>query len=79
LHTTTSTETSNYYLLIHELAHNTLHNNDHLNKIFYETVNELGARLTALALAKPELFKKLNVFVPVLAMQASAATANNEK
>jgi hypothetical protein len=48
--------TDNYELLIHELAHNTLHNNDHLHKIFYETVTELGAKLAILALTEPRLF-----------------------
>ena len=46
----------NYELLIHELAHNTLHNNDHLHKSFYDTVTELGAKLAVLALAEPKLF-----------------------
>jgi hypothetical protein len=46
----------NYELLIHELAHNTLNNNDHLHKIFYDTVTELGAKLAILALAEPRLF-----------------------
>jgi hypothetical protein len=46
----------NYELLIHELAHNTLHSNDHLHQVFYNTVTELGARLAILALQDPELF-----------------------
>jgi hypothetical protein len=46
----------NYELLIHELAHNTLHSNDHLHQVFYDTVTELGARLAILALKDPELF-----------------------
>jgi hypothetical protein len=48
--------TDNYELLIHELAHNTLHNNDHLHKIFYETVTQLGAKLAILAQTEPRLF-----------------------
>jgi len=48
--------TDNYELLIHELAHNTLHSNDHLHKIFYETVTELGAKLAILAQTEPRLF-----------------------
>jgi hypothetical protein len=52
-----TSSTENYELLIHELAHNTLHNNDHLHQTFYRTVTELGAKLAALALAEPELFE----------------------
>ena len=33
----------NYQLLLHELAHNTLQSNDHLDKLFYDTVTDLGA------------------------------------
>ena len=51
-----ASSTDNYELLIHELAHNTLHSNDHLHKIFYKTVTELGAKLAILALAEPRLF-----------------------
>ena len=47
---------ANYCLMLHEFAHNTLHNNDHLHKVFYETVTELGAKLAILTLAEPKLF-----------------------
>jgi len=50
-------DSENYELLIHELAHNRLHNNDHLHKIFYETVTELGAKLAILAFEHPEVFE----------------------
>jgi len=46
----------NYELLLHELAHNTLCSNDHLDKVFYDTVTELGAKLAILALTEPKLF-----------------------
>jgi len=52
-----NSQQGNYYLMLHELAHNTLHSNDHLHKIFYETVNTLGAKLAILALKEPELFE----------------------
>jgi hypothetical protein len=44
-------------LLIHELAHDTVRSNDHLNHQFYGACCELGAKLTRLALLQPELFK----------------------
>lgn len=43
-------------MMLHELTHNTLHSNDHLHRIFYETVNTQGAKLPILALSEPELF-----------------------
>jgi hypothetical protein len=43
-------------LLIHELAHDTVRSNDHLNRAFYDACTKLGARLTLVALDKPELF-----------------------
>jgi hypothetical protein len=46
----------NYYLMLHEFAHNTLHSNDHLHKIFYETVTTLGAKLAVLIQYEPRLF-----------------------
>jgi hypothetical protein len=46
----------NYILMLHELAHNTLYSNDHLAKVFYDTVTELGAKLAIIALAEPKLF-----------------------
>jgi Histidine kinase-, DNA gyrase B-, and HSP90-like ATPase len=46
----------NYYLLLHELAHHKVQSNDHLCEEFYRTVNVLGAKLTLLSLAEPELF-----------------------
>jgi hypothetical protein len=47
---------ANYELLIHELAHHKVQNNDHLRKEFYDTVTMLGAKLAQLALDAPELF-----------------------
>lgn len=46
----------NIELMLHELAHTKVRSNDHLNHLFYETVGELGATLTQLALECPELF-----------------------
>jgi len=51
-----SSSRDNYELLLHELAHNTLQSNDHLDKLFYDTVTELGAKLAILTLAEPKLF-----------------------
>jgi hypothetical protein len=47
----------NYFLLLHELAHNKLYSNDHLARIFYDEVTELGAKMAILALAEPKLFR----------------------
>jgi hypothetical protein len=52
-----ASSTDNYELLLHELAHNKLMSNDHLDKVFYEEVTELGAKLAILALAEPKLFR----------------------
>jgi hypothetical protein len=50
------TARQNYELMLHELAHNVVHSNDHLCAAFYETVTTLGAKLTILALADSETF-----------------------
>jgi hypothetical protein len=46
----------NYSLLLHELAHDVVESNDHLHHDFYDTVNELGAKLAVLIQDEPELF-----------------------
>jgi hypothetical protein len=46
----------NFELFIHEMAHASVHNNDHLSYIFYRTVTEIGAKLTRLAVERPGLF-----------------------
>ncbi len=46
----------NYELLIHEFAHHAVQSNDHLVNVFYDTVTEMGAKLTRLALNHPTLF-----------------------
>jgi len=43
-------------LMLHELAHNVVRSNDHLNHKFYSTVQKLGAQLTLLAVEQPDLF-----------------------
>jgi hypothetical protein len=65
-HHNVESDSDNYELLIHELAHNTLHNNDHLHKIFYETVTQLGAKLAMIALERPKVFEhpKINSDAP---------------
>ena len=71
----------NYQLLLHELAHNTLQNNDHLDKLFYDTVTDLGAKLAILTLAQPKLFDiganayDLIDVQPLLATEARAIAA----
>jgi hypothetical protein len=47
---------ANLELVLHELAHHKVQNNDHLKQLFYDTVTELGAKMTRLALEEPELF-----------------------
>jgi len=47
---------SNYGIIIHELAHHKVQSNDHLCREFYNTVNEIGAKLVMLSLTNPELF-----------------------
>ena len=42
-------------LLIHEFAHH--YESDHLSESYYDALADLGARLTRLALDKPELFR----------------------
>jgi hypothetical protein len=46
-----------YSLLLHELAHDKVYSNDHLHHEFYDTVNELGAKLAVLIHEEPELFE----------------------
>jgi len=53
----TGNPATNYDLMIHELAHNTLNSNAHLKDIFYRTVQEIAGKLTVLALEEPELFE----------------------
>ena len=48
--------TENYYLMLHEFSHSILQSNDHLDKVFYETVNILAAKLVQLTLTRPDLF-----------------------
>src|ERR1017187_533277 len=45
-----------YSLLLHELAHDKVRSNDHLDHEFYDTVNELGAKLAVLIQEEPRLF-----------------------
>jgi len=47
----------NLYLLIHEMAHASVHNNDHLSFAFYKTVTKVGAKLAQLAIERPGLFR----------------------
>jgi hypothetical protein len=47
----------NYWVLIHEMAHNTVHSNAHLKDIFYKTEEEIAGKLAVLALEEPELFE----------------------
>jgi hypothetical protein len=60
-----------YSLLLHELAHDKVECNDHLHHEFYDTVNDLGAKLAVLIQDEPELF---DVTVTPVTM-AVAATA----
>jgi hypothetical protein len=46
-----------YSLLLHELAHDKVECNDHLHHEFYDTVNDLGAKLAALIQDEPQLFE----------------------
>jgi hypothetical protein len=46
----------NVYLMLHEFAHHKVQSNDHLWKVFYYTVNVLGAKLVKLAVQQPALF-----------------------
>ena len=46
----------NLYLMLHEFAHHKVQSNDHLWKVFYYTVNVLGAKLVKLSIQQPELF-----------------------
>ena len=51
--------TSNYDLLIHELAHHKVQSNDHLCREFYDTVTNIGSKLAILAQLEPELFPEV--------------------
>jgi hypothetical protein len=46
-----------YSLLLHELAHDKVECNDHLHHEFYDTVNDLGAKLAVLIQDEPQLFE----------------------
>jgi hypothetical protein len=46
-----------YSLLLHELAHDKVYSNDHLHRDFYDTVNDLGAKLAVLIQDEPQLFE----------------------
>jgi hypothetical protein len=46
-----------YSLLLHELAHDKVECNDHLHREFYDTVNDLGAKLAVLIQDEPQLFE----------------------
>jgi hypothetical protein len=59
----------NYGLLIHELAHHKVQSNNHLIDVFYNTVTDLGAKLTQLALDQPKLFEH----APVKVLEVVAA------
>jgi hypothetical protein len=48
--------TSNYEVIIHELAHHKVQSNDHLCREFYDTVTNIGAKLAQLVLEQPDLF-----------------------
>src|ERR1700737_4152047 len=47
-----TSSTDNYELLIHELAHNKLHNNDHLDHDFYEEGTVVGAKVVIFAVTE---------------------------
>ena len=47
----------NIELMLHELSHVVVKSNDHLCREFYETVTQLGAKLTILISEKPGLLK----------------------
>jgi hypothetical protein len=42
---------------LHELAHDVVESNDHLHHDFYDTVNEVGAKLAVLIQNEPTLFE----------------------
>lgn len=48
--------TENYFLMLHEFSHSVLQSNDHLDKVFYNTVNVLAGKLVQLTLTQPDLF-----------------------
>ncbi|MGB3575715.1 MAG: hypothetical protein WBA08_06205, partial [Candidatus Sulfotelmatobacter sp.] len=52
----TSDNVANYWLMIHEFAHNTVNSNAHLKDVFYKTEEEIAGKLLVLALNEPELF-----------------------
>jgi Histidine kinase-, DNA gyrase B-, and HSP90-like ATPase len=51
--------TSNYEIIIHELAHHKVQSNDHLCREFYDTVTNVGAKLAQLAMVQPDLFPEV--------------------
>jgi hypothetical protein len=59
--------TSNYEVIIHELAHHLVQSNDHLCREFYDTVTNIGAKLAQLVLVQPDLFPEVE------ALEAAAA------
>lgn len=58
--------TSNYDLLIHELAHHKVQSNDHLCREFYDSVTNIGAKLAILAQLEPELFPEANEYLDLV-------------
>jgi hypothetical protein len=51
--------TSNYEIIIHELAHHKVQSNDHLCREFYDTVTNVGAKLAQVAMVQPDLFPEV--------------------
>ena len=72
-----SSPEKNYFLMLHEFAHNTLYSNDHLAQVFYDTVTELGAKLAIIALTEPKLFgvAAFATYIPSMAGATGSATA----
>ncbi len=59
--------TSNYEVIIHELAHHKVQSNDHLCREFYDTVTNVGAKLAQLAMVEPDLFPEVEALEAVAA------------
>jgi hypothetical protein len=59
--------TSNYEVIIHELAHHKVQSNDHLCREFYDTVTNVGAKLAQLVLEQPDLFPEVEALEAVAA------------
>jgi hypothetical protein len=55
---------TNYWLMIHEFAHNTVNSNAHLKDVFYKTEEEIAGKLMVLALNEPELFDSKTITEP---------------